>query len=73
MEQRTEPELFKAFKEFIGPSWRGSNDRLSSETGLIVISEQDLDETLMFTRFAVLLQRSGIKVKLLCQPGLVTA
>ena len=25
----------------------------------------------MFTRFAVLLQRSGIKVKLLCQPGLV--
>ena len=26
MEQRREPELFKAFKEFIGPSWRGSND-----------------------------------------------
>ena len=71
MEERSQLERFKAFAQALGPSWQGAHDPLGSEQGLMVLSEQGLGDTLMFIRFAVLLQQMGIKVKLLCQPALV--
>ena len=71
MEERSQMRGFDVFLQALGPSWSGPDDPAGAGQGLLVVSEQGLGDTLMFARFAVLLQRQGLAVKLLCQPALV--
>ena len=71
MEGRAQMQKHERFARTLGPSWAGHSDPTGPGKGLLVLSEQGLGDTLMFARFAVLLQQQGMCVKLLCQPALV--
>ena len=71
MEKRSQLKKFYEFEKLLGASWGGHKDPRTHGKGLLVICEQGLGDTLMFARFAALLQKQGITIKLLCQPALV--
>lgn len=70
-ERRRSMGCFEPFEQALGPGWSGPGDPRGNGDGLLLISEQGLGDTLMFCRFALMLQVQGLKVRLLCQPALV--
>jgi hypothetical protein len=70
-EQRAQPKHHRLIEQLLGPAWTGIWDPRPMNQ-LVLVAEQGLGDTVMFSRLALSLQRQlGLPIIVLCQKELV--